>query len=568
MNRPNNRIVSPLKTIISHLVVKSLIIKGYVDLHRMNRAEKKALDINTRLLFSILKRNRNCEFGKSHHFADIRTIEDFQRNVPLSNFHDYESFISRMEEGCDNVLTSSKVLSYSRTTGTVGHPKHIPMTQPEVNVYVRYTLTRALALADKRYRSTYHRHMPVGHLMTTIFAEPQVLPSGAISNNISDIGASQYGFLYPYMLTHPTRHLFALTDIDYRYVSARYGLADENVIYIFSAFMATAVTIAKYIQDNWEMLVNDIENGTIDSSVAVRPEIRALLEKKLKPMPERAAYLRSEFEKGIDSTLYKRIWPKLTLYSAIGTAVFAAYKKDMDRVAAGVWHDNLIYGASEGLFAAADALESDKLLLLADSCFYEFIPCSDDESDERTYLLNELEVGKEYEIVVTNQAGLYRYRNGDVVRVLGHKGQCPYVVFARRKGQLVSLNGEKTTEEQIQYVIELLEKEADCSIPNWAVCEDKSGEHSRYMLLIENNQNKDLSLYSDFVNDKIGIANNRYHELVGTVFDPAIVVNQKPGTHDEWRAFRIKNGASTSNFKPVHLLDNSTIREFFLSRKL
>ena len=95
----------------------------------------------------------------------------------------------------------------------------------------------------------------------------------------------------------------------------------------------------------------------------------------------------------------------MSVISGIGTTTFEPFSRICRRNTKGVLYDFSIYGASEGLFAACDEIESEKQLLLVESCYYEFIPTDD---KNRILSLNELEVGKEYIILITNQAGLYR----------------------------------------------------------------------------------------------------------------------------------------------------------------
>lgn len=551
-------------SLLNHILIKSMIAAGYLSLGRMNRAEHSGLEINKKLLFSILWHNRNSEFGKAHGFRSIRSIDDFRKNVPLSEYKDYDQAISRMMQGHKNILTSYSVKSFAKTSGSTGQLKYIPITRPHINAYLRYTLTRALALADIRYREQYKRPLPTGKIFGALGSENKKA-NGISYNNIADLGARRLRFIYPQILTLPLNTLLPMEGNGFAYCYARFSLAEKNTAYFFAVFNSVCVNVTDYIIKNREMLLKDIENGTIDESIDLAPSIRRKLEKKIKPLPERANFLREQFEKGKDPGLVRRIWPNMMVYSAIGTASFSPNKHIVDSYAGNVWHDNLIYGASEGLFAAADKLDSDRYLLLADSCFYEFIP--DGEENASPLLLDELEVGKEYEIVITNQAGLYRYRIGDIVRVLGYKGETPYLTLSHRRGLLINVCGEKTTEEEMQQVINLLEKESGCSIQNWAVCVDIKGLIRRYMILVENEQGRDLSTYSEWIHSQIARTNTRYGELISCI-DPAIIINQRPGTHEQWRELRIRNGANANQYKPVHILNTDEKLDFFLSRIL
>ena len=541
-----------------------MVVQGHMSVRRMERMERSGRKTNERLLFSILRRNRNCEFGKEHNFRNIHSIEEFRSCVPISEYKDYDRAISRMEQGQRNVLTSYSVRSFAKSSGSVGKIKRIPITRPHINVYMRYTLTRALALADIRHRELYKRPLPSGKIFGALCSETRIV-NGVRYSNVADLGARHLRFIYPYILTIPLRTLLPLEGNGFVYCYIRFSLAQENVSYFFTVFLSDCVYIMDYIDKNREMLLRDIGNGTIDESIDLEPSVRRHLEKKIKPLPQRAAFLREEFEKGKDPGLVRRIWPKMQVYSAIGSATFYPYKHIVDSCAGNIWHDNLIYGASEGLFAATDSLDSERYLLLADSCFYEFIP--EGEENAVPLLLDELEVGKEYEIVITNQAGLYRYRIGDIVRILGYKGETPYLVFSRRRGELINICGEKTTEEEMQHVIDLLGKESGCSILNWAVCADDSDLVRCYMILVENDRGKDLSVYSQWIHSQIAQANTRYADMSAFI-GRAVILNQMPGTHAQWREQRLSNGTSAAQYKPVHILNTEEKREFFLSRTL
>ena len=82
--------------------------------------------------------------------------------------------------------------------------------------------------------------------------------------------------------------------------------------------------------------------------------------------------------------------------------------------------------------------------------FYEFIP-ENAEDETKTLTIDQLEVGKRYEIVLTNLSGFYRYRIKDVVEVTGYYYESPMIRFAYRKSQLINISGEKMTEGDLAW---------------------------------------------------------------------------------------------------------------------
>ena len=83
-----------LRDLLTYLIIKAMIIKGNMDLNRLWRNTRDARKKNEKLLFEILRKNRDCAFGKAHHFDEIKSLEDYRRNVPLSVFSDYEEDIA------------------------------------------------------------------------------------------------------------------------------------------------------------------------------------------------------------------------------------------------------------------------------------------------------------------------------------------------------------------------------------------------------------------------------------------------------------------------------------------
>ena len=105
---------------------------------------------NEKLLFKIHKTNQNCEYGRKYDFKNIKTIEEYRKTVPLSTFDNYEEYIKRMmDSNEENLLTSLPLVGYAQSSGSVGNRKFVPLTQPEVDVYTKYTVTRMLANADR-----------------------------------------------------------------------------------------------------------------------------------------------------------------------------------------------------------------------------------------------------------------------------------------------------------------------------------------------------------------------------------------------------------------------------------
>ncbi|MBQ7542227.1 MAG: GH3 auxin-responsive promoter family protein [Clostridia bacterium] len=550
--------------LLNGIAMRLMVLKGKRSLRQLERASKAPMQTNLALLKKILKQNRNTEYGRLHHFDEIRTLEDFRRSVPVSEYEDFAPYIERMKNGETDVLTASKLLGFSRTSGSSGVPKYIPATSASLTAYVNYTWTRALALGAEELRRQGKKYRP-GRGVFLSPATNETLPNGMPCSNIAEIGAREYGFFYPFILTVPTRRLFDLHDGDYIYNIYRFALADEKATFIFSVFLSINVSQIAYLKNNWRVIVDDIEKGTISDSIRLKPEVRQALSARIRPMPARAAYLRAQFEQGFDETLFRRLWPDMTVICGIGNASFKSSANYVRSLCKGIAFDYSIYGASEGLVAACWRLNDADMQLLTDSCFYEFIPAGEDGS--RTLTLDQLEAGQKYEILITTQAGLYRYHLKDVIEVRGFRGKCPLISFVYRKGQLFNVAGEKFSGEDARNTIEMFEQAHGVSVEHWLFYQDDSVMPNRYALAVESDADLPWDDCIDEIEEYMGRCNKRYSGQREKSFIGRLVVRrQQPGTHDAWAAHCIAQGASAAQIKPVHSLDNAQKREFFLSR--
>ena len=555
---------------ITWAINRAIVARGNKHLKELLSNCARANTLNKELLMKMVHDNKNTEYGKLHHFDEIKTVDDYKRLVPFSDYDTYAPYIERMVKNREkNLITSYPIVQYAETSGSVGVPKKIPVTKQSMEIYTKYTITRVTALADKYHREKYGKKLPSGRGFNQLEIVDRTLDDGTPLGNISGSAAKSYKVLFPYYLTSPIPVLYPKGYMPMMYLKVRYLLADRDCIFMFSVFMTNLVDMMNYIKNNWETLVEDIRTGTFNADVQIDDDVKAELLKVTKPDPERAAELEAEFKKGFDTPIIPRIWPKMSFISTIGTGGFAAYTRVMRSFSGDVPIDFSIYGASEAMMAACVHIEEPEFALLCDSCFFEFLPADAPSDATDTLNIDELEVGKDYEIIITNLSGFYRYRIKDVIKVLGYEGESPKITFAYRKSQLLDLSGDKITEAMMDETIRRTGEELGCNIIDYTVFPNREDSPSHYEFLIEPDRLLDPSkcdYYLEVLERHLGEVNPVYKECIDTnEIAHAKLYVQQLQTHALWRDLKLHKGTSLNQVKPVRVLDTPLKKKFFYS---
>lgn len=542
--------------------------KALKDIEKSSHDPRKA---NEDLLLKIIKENKDTEYGKKYDFANIHSIEEYRQKVPYSTYDTYEPYISRMIKNKEkNLITAYHVIQYAETSGSVGVQKKIPVTDRLMKIYMKYSFSRSKAIAEEYYQEKYHRHVPLGKGLNTVETETTVTEDGTPFGSVTGSVARRFRKLFKLFLTSPEPVHFPIGGMNMNYMKARFALEEPGLIFILSAFMTNIVDILNYVKSNWEMICDDIEKGTINPEVC-EEHVSPIMMKYVKKNPKRAEELREIFKQGFDTPIIPRLWPKFAWTCAIGTGGFSTYAEKFKKFAGDtVAIDYFVYAASEGMFAVTTKMNDPRFVLLADSCFFEFLPADAENDDNNTLTIDQLEEGKDYEVIITNQCGFYRYKIKDVIKVLGFYNKCPLITFAYRKGQLVSLAGEKTTEAHLNEAVKQLGKQLNVDFNDYAIYLDTNRTLSRYVLLLEPDTQLDIKnneKYAEMFN-RILCEIHPVYDFVYTTrrsLDMPLVLIQQPQTHALWREYKMMKGSSSNQVKPVRVLDVPMKQNFFLS---
>ena len=549
------------------------IISNYVILHvvswyggfirkRYYRKADKADRISKKLLLKLVHKNKNTVYGKKYNFKDIKSIKDYQDKVPFSLYEDYQEYINETaKNGSQNLITKDKIEFFAKTSGTTGVMKKIPVVKKSKKGFSN-TVAMYINIIQTEMKK---RGYKVGKGLNFIETESNKTPGGIREGLISAYTVKSGKWAVPIITCIPKTALECDEKSDMKYIKAFYALKDRNLTYLLAVFMSNITDLMVYIMENYELLINDIKNGEISRSVNIPKDIKIKLNKDLKPDVERANELKEIFENP-KGKIIKRIWPRMSVIIGIGTGEFSVFARKLrDYCGEDVSFFNEIYGSSESLMASAMEVESNDYFLLYDNGFYEFIPV--DEEDKRPLLLNELEVGKLYEIVITNLSGLYRYRIKDVVRVKGFVGQNPLVQFAYRKQQLINITGVKITSEHITNAIESFEQKAHIKVLDYCLYPNTNITPWGITLYIETKSKISPKLKENIGNifdSELAKVNKEHGRMlkIGET-SPTHVCITENNTFKRYREYRISEGASQNQIKSIRVINTKKQLDFF-----
>lgn len=449
---------------------RAILARGHVawQLRRFDRATRQVRLSQDRLLLSLLRRNRESDFGREHGFRRIPDMRTFQSQVPIRDYEALLPYFKAVYAGRAAALfgPGERILMFALTSGTTSEPKRIPITPRFIKNYRRgWNLFGCQALSD--HPEAVLR--PILQVASPMDEEvsPAGLPCGAISGMLA---ATQKRLVRRYFAAPAA--CAAIRDPELRYYAIlRFALA-KDVAFVVTASPATPLKLAEMATRYAESLIRDIHDGMLTPpegwrEYACSPESqRAPIgsgppsngKKKhpgdrpfpsLVPSPETAKRL-SRILNDTGALKPAEVW-RLSFLANWTGGTLGLYLRDFPRYfgVAPVREIGLL--ATEGRVTVGLGSGGPEGVLDVPGAFFEFIP----EGDEgRTLLADELETGAVYRVVMSNDAGLYRYDLGDYVRVTGFWNQAPTLEFLHRGAHVSSLSGEKLTERQVVEAVE------------------------------------------------------------------------------------------------------------------
>ncbi len=522
-----------------------------------------------KLLMEIIEKNKNTEYGKKIGFDQIHSLEDFQRIVPLTTYDDYADYVDRMIDGEDNLIMAAKCHRYCSSSGSVGRPKILPKSGRDL-FYMQSVGFAATPACAERWFAKKGVKFPKQVGTVAIVLTGHKMKDGKMCNGAGQVPLTYLKPFSEFFMTTPNDFMYPENEdaVDSTYFHLRFALENRDVTYIGSMVVTLLTTMFEFFENNWELVCNDIEKGTIDPSIKCTPELREKWEKKFKPNPKRAAEIRNECKKGFDTPIAPRLWPKFMWSYGMVSSTLQFYVSKLRRYIGDAPIHNMGYAAAEGYMAMPVELNVNDAVLMPKSVFFEFIPMDDPECD-KLLTLDQLEEGKEYEIVVTNFSGLYRYKIEDVIRITGFYNNTPKMEFLYRNNLAMNIANEKTTTQMVDWAAGKVQEKLGISFKGYSFYGDTDSAVVRYMLLAEPDGDVSEDMIPEIENaldEFLNESNEKYYKyrrwnMLGM---PKVCILKKD-TYADYREMLKKQGKVLNQIKPVTVINTDERKEFFFS---
>jgi hypothetical protein len=427
----------------------------------------------------ILHQSEQTYFGRKHGLSGVRTINDWKKAVPIRPYAQFRPFIQKLLDGDTNVLTTSEPYALLKTSGSSGMPKLIPTTRHWRNAYRGRALYAQWGLYFEQIGFDAARGAAVLDLSwerSSSPSSPGEYPTYCISQRPAAVSSDDW--LPPW---YDESWFQGMTDEPYKsglYRKIRL-LAGADVRIIVALNPSKIVGLAEVLADRGDDLITDLRAGTLDGQPCQAEPNRAVA--------ARLATARRHHG-GLRLT---DVWPRLSLVVSWNSASAALYRPWLEEVTPGIPKLPFSATGTEGIVTIPVDGHPSAGPLAVDLGLYEFVPAeirgdgAELAPDVETLDYREIEVGRSYDIVMSQANGLQRYDLGDRYRVVDRVGEVPRLEFVGRTGFVSSFTGEKLTEEDVHLAVRLALGEHWGSRPPMFTCVPVWAQPPGYTLAIE-----------------------------------------------------------------------------------
>ena len=465
------------------------------------------------LLLNLVRTAEKTLYGREHHFEEIHSVEDFQKRVPITDYEQLKPYIEKMKRGQRSILWPETPLYFAKTSGTTSGAKYIPISKEGMPYQTGAAQSALLHYIAQKNNADF-----VTGKMIFLQGSPE----------LEEIFGIKTGRLSGIVAHHIPSYL------------------QKNRLPSFETNMI----------EDWETKVDEIVKETEKENMTLISGI--------------PPWLIMYFEKLIARNNKKitELFPNLQLIIT-GGVNYEPYREKMEELLGGPVDILQTFPASEGFFAFQEDYEKEGLLLLTDhGIFYEFVPLEEFGKPEAKRLtLKDIELNKDYALILTTNSGLWAYSIGDVVRFISKD---PYrIVVSGRTKHFTSAFGEHVIAYEVEEAMKASIQKHPAQITEFHLAPQVSPEsglpYHEWFVEFEK-EPANLEEFKQTLDLELRKRNSYYDDLIsGKVLRPLVLTTLKRGAFNDYAKSEGKLGGQN---KIPRLANDRKIGDYLSKLKL
>jgi len=460
-----------LKTFAAKLLAKRVA-------HQTARWSKNPHKSQQKVFKLLISKAQNTQFGKDHQFQEIKTHNDFVNRVPIRDYEAIKTYVNKAVAGEQDILWPGKPRYFAKTSGTTSGAKYIPITAAAIKEQVKASRNAILSYVHE--------------------------------TKITNFIDGRWIFLQG----SPT-------------------LKEQNGVYIGRLSGISAHYVPNYLQKNrlpswetnciedWETKVGKIIDETLNENMTVIAGIPSWVQMYFERLQAKTSKKVGEIFENFELFIY-------------GGVNYEPYRSKFENLIGRKVASIELFPASEGFFAYQDSQkELGMLLLLNSGIFYEFIKAEDFFNEKpKRLLLKDVEVGVNYVMIISTNAGLWAYNLGDTVQFISVN---PYkILVSGRIKHFISAFGEHVIAKEVEQSIQKAIQATNARVNEFTVApqvETSGNELPFHEWFIEFEQSpNDMTKFQQVLDTALQEQNSYYYDLIaGKILQPLKITSIKPG---------------------------------------
>ncbi|MES2747450.1 MAG: GH3 auxin-responsive promoter family protein [Bacteroidota bacterium] len=347
-----------------------------------------------KVLRKLLRQAENTQFGNDHHFSKITSFDDFAQHVPIRDYEELRPYVDKVVKGEANILWKGKPLYFAKTSGTTSGAKYIPLTKQSMPSHIKAARNAILSYIHETGKADFVDGKMIFLQGSPILEEKNGIKLGRLSGIVAH-------FVPKYLQKN------------------RMPSWKTNCI------------------DDWETKVDAIVEETFNQDMAIISGIPSWVQMYFEKLQQKANKPVGELFKNFNLFIY-------------GGVNFEPYRAKFENLIGRKVDSIELFPASEGFFAYQDSQkEKGMLLLLNSGIFYEFVKSDEFFTENpRRYTIGEVELGVNYVLIISTNAGLWAYNIGDTIQFTSLK---PHrLIVSGRIKHYISAFGEHVIGKEVE----------------------------------------------------------------------------------------------------------------------